>query len=224
MSRYLLIPLLFLSFFYVGESKSQENTLWCERDCKMEYQFFKRYAKEGSSLASLSLAIMNYRGHGRDVDVSTANRLLLKAAREEEPVAMYQLGYFFMFGLYVEQDFTRAMMWLKRASNHRIGNAEQLVGLLENHLNGVKSDKDESAMKVLATKAVMAQQMYEQLPNNMPKNAVERITVVHSFDWSHALVIAKQQTCRINCDRRWGSMLFPRIKSTNEAALLEALN
>jgi TPR repeat protein len=209
-----------------GSTKAGElsdDTMWCERDCKYEYIFFKRFAEDGSSLANLALSIMNYRGHGREVDINAGNRFLFKAARAEEPAAMYQLGYFLLYGLYMEQDFERALIWLKRARANKIGNAAELVAMLENTMTDQTSDKSKMIMEVLTQPTEPAEKLHGHGSAN---DGVERISVVQSFSWDHTLTIAKQQTCRIqsNCGIRWGYMLFPRIKAINEQALIEVLN
>jgi len=69
------------------QSKAASNdTSLCLRDCKMELQFFRRYAQQGSSIAKLALAIMNYRGQGKYINISAGNSYLIKAARAGEPV------------------------------------------------------------------------------------------------------------------------------------------
>ena len=200
----------------------KEATAWCERDCSNEYHFFKRFAGQGSSLANLSLAIMNYRGHGREIDIEAGNRFLYKAAKANEPLAMYQFGYFLLYGLYVEQDIERALGWFKKASQHNIANAKQMVNLVERYLAGEQSAQLKQVKAILAQQAQASPSMtgYQENQNG----DIERISVVHGFTWEQALIIAKQQTCKINCDVQWGFMLYPRIRALNEQQLFDLMS
>lgn len=61
------------------------------------------------------MAIMNYQGHGRSINVELANKQLIRAARASEPAALYQLAYNLMFDLYLEQDLNKSLVWFKKA-------------------------------------------------------------------------------------------------------------
>ena len=197
----------------------KESQTWCERDCSYEYHFFKRFAGQGSSLANLSLAIMNYRGHGREIDVEAGNSYLFKAARAEEPLAMYQVGYFLLYGLYVKQDIERSLTWFKKASQHNIFNSGQMVRLLEGYLSGEKTEQVKQIAKILEQPALSADSLTGYKENE--KGDIERISVVLGFTWEQALEVARQQTCKTNCDTLWGYMLYPRIRVVNEQPLLD---
>ena len=199
----------------------EEATSWCERDCSNEYHFFKRFAGQGSSIANLSLAIMNYRGHGREIDIEAGNRFLFKAAKANEPLAMYQFGYFLLYGLYVEQDIERSLGWFKKASQHNILNAKQMASLVERYLAGEQSAQFEQVKAILIQKAQPSALMtgYQENQNG----DIERISVIHGFTWEQALIIAKQQTCKINCDVQWSFMLYPRVRAVNEQQLFDLM-
>lgn len=204
-----------------ADEVGEEATAWCERDCSNEYHFFKRFAGQGSSLANLSLAIMNYRGHGREVDIEAGNRFLYKAAKANEPLAMYQFGYFLLYGLYVEQDIERALGWFKKASQHNIANSKQMVSLIERYLAGEQSTQFEQIKRILTQQAQPSPSMTGYQENR--NGDIERISVVHGFTWEQAMIIAKQQTCKINCDVQWGFMLYPRIRVQNEQQLFDLM-
>jgi len=174
----------------------------CESDCKSEFNFFRKYAQQGSSLADFSLAIMYYRGQGTKVNVEAATRYLYKAAKAGEPGAQYQLGYFLMHGLYLKQDLTRARKWFKRAARKNTLDAK--IKMTE--IDAMVQPKTNSASQesALPESQPVAMQSVDQ-------DKVERITVVMYADYRQILKAAKAQTCNASCDPYWSNLLAPLI-------------
>jgi len=201
---------------------SQDNsTRFCERDCSMEYNFFKRYARQGSSVANLAMAIMNYQGHGRDKNVSLANRQLISASRAGEPAAMYQLAYNLMFGLYIKQDLEKSLIWFKRANKHGVSKSMKFITLLDSSLNN-KNEKIQSSMKSILSENIKTEDIVVSVQKS--QKPMERISVSQPFYWSFLLYNAKLQTCYINCTLGSSHTLIPTVRLVNEKVLLEDLN
>ena len=196
------------------------NTDFCERDCRMEYNFFKTYARDGSPLANFSMAIMNYRGHGRDKNITLANQQLIRSARSAEPVAMYQVAYNSMFGIYLEKDFERALLWFKRANKHDVLNSSKFVTLLKRLLK-IEDAKMNSSIHTLLSENIDVAERVVKVKNET--TSVERITVTADFYWSNIVYHAGLQTCNINCSIGSSHALLPVIYVTNEDDIIEKL-
>jgi TPR repeat protein len=194
------------SFTTVAKTHKNSN-YFCETDCKMEFKFFRQYAKEGSSLANLMLAIMYYQGKGTDVDSDVGTRYLLKAARAGEPGAQYQLGYFLMHGVYMQRDLERALVWLKRAEkNNKKGATEQIT-----RINQWQSSGDVPASKAQARVVDASDNKSGERARDADGELVEVVTVWGSFSYSQVLEAAKDQTCNASCPPQWIVVMAPLI-------------
>ncbi len=121
---------LMLSLPTAASDKNHKN-YFCETDCTMEFNFFRRYADNGSSMAHLMLAIMYYKGKGTDINIEAGSRHLYRAAEKKEPAAMFQLGYLLMHGIFMEKDLERAEHWLKKAEKFNQVGAKAQLAILE---------------------------------------------------------------------------------------------
>jgi len=187
----------------------------------MEYNLFKTYARQGSSLANLSMALMNYLGHGRSKNFDLANKLLTRAARAGEPAAMYQLAYNLMFGVYIVQDLEKSLIWFKKANKSGVINSNRFITLLNRTLN-IKNEKTKSSMKNILSENVDAEQRI--VTSKKDKDSIERITVIQQFFWSFILYNAELQACYGHCIPGSSHTMIPVIHVTNEKILLEKLN
>ncbi len=217
LSLFILFTCLLPSKLYAYQV---DNTYFCERDCSMEYNFFKRYARQGSSLASLSMAIMNYQGHGREKDIDLANRQLINASKAAEPAAMYQLAYNLMFGLYIKQDFNKSLVWFKRANKHGVKKSEKYITLLKSFLN-IDNKEVRTSMKSMLRESINAEEAIISVQQK--DEPIERITVSQQFFWSYVLYNARLQTCYVNCTIGSSHTLIPTIHVLNEEVLLAEL-
>lgn len=183
-------------------ARAIELTDMCESDCKNELLFFRKYSKKGSSLADLSLAIMYYRGIGTERNLKTATRFLYKSARAGEPGAQYQLGYFLMHGLYLEQDLPSAKAWFKRAAKRHTLDSKQKI--LE--INNLIKNEEKPTLVALHSGSITPS-------NTSDSQLIENITVVLSVDYRQILEAAEAQVCtHESCGPSWTSILAPLIK------------
>jgi len=189
------------------------NTDYCERDCSMEYQFFLKYSRQGSSIADMSLALMNYLGHGRDVNIALANRLLKRAAKANLPAAMYQLGYFLMYGMHMEQDEEKALSWFKKAARAGVIDGKTKVALLQKRISS-------GSKTMLSAQSSLLNDNNKNTSTQESATSMEIITVVAYFYWSHLLYTAEKQTCtHASCANQksyQSHAIFPIIKLKGE--------
>ena len=220
MSKFSFIVLLFCLLPSKSYAKKGENTNFCERDCVMEYNFFKKYARKGSSLGNLSMAIMNYQAHGRSKNIELANKQLIRAARAAEPAALYQLAYNLMFGLYMKQDLEKSLVWFKRADKHGVVGSIKYIGLLNSFLK-IKNEKIKSSMESILSDNVNTKERIVTLQEN--SQSMERISVSYQFSWSLVLYHSELQTCNVNCLMSSSNTMFPIMRVVNENTLLAQL-
>ena len=220
----LVLSVMFTLFsVLINKANADINTSLCLRDCKMEYNFFKKYSREGSSIANLALSIMNYRGQGTEVNVSAGNQYLVKSARAGEPAVQYQLGYFLMEGTFMPQDLNAALGWFKKSSRYHILDSQQKVAELTHRVaiyeaptmtpgeGGSFFIKGDLAKRDDNQLITIKMQQAEEVPVDM-----ERITIVASFSWSDVLAAAKQQTCNTCNQEHISKAIMPIIRFKNK--------
>lgn len=213
-----LIVLLMCSLPYKASASQDENTHFCKSDCTMEYNLFKKYARKGSALANLSMAIMNYQGQGRAKNFKLAKKQLISAARAGEPAAMHQLGYNLLFGLYIKQDIEKSLIWFQRAFKQGVENSEKYIIVINDFLK-IENEKTKSTLKNVLSENKKTQERNVTLQDS--NDSIEHISVTFRFDWSFVLHDAEQQTCHMNCNLGFSHTLFPIIHLINEKALLD---
>ncbi|MGB0835682.1 MAG: tetratricopeptide repeat protein [Psychrobium sp.] len=190
----------------VGAMSESKLTSLCESDCTTEYQFFRKYTEQGSSLAEFAMAIMLYQGIGVEQNIEKANRHLARAARKGEPGAQYQLGYFYEHGLFKAKNLKSARKWYYLASRKNTLDAKDKVARLDEILESKESNRgnskliEESELSGISAKA------------SSSVTVKERITVVMQADYRQILKAAKIQTCNANCDPYWTNVLAPILK------------
>jgi len=224
MKRILIVAVLLSSSFTANATVM--NTDLCLRDCKMELQFFRRYAQQGSSIAKLALAIMNYRGQGKKIDIDAGNSYLVKAARAGEPVAQYQLGYFLMHGIYMKKDLRRSLSWFKKSSRYNILDSQELVARLTETLNEYEAPTMTLAQ---ASSHFIVGDLVDKtdISTSAAKKAIyhessapiaDRITITAAFNWADVLDAAQRQTCNNpSCKTTFmRKALIPRIILKND--------
>lgn len=194
--------------FYSTKTPAAELNEMCRSDCKYEVKILKQYAKEGSSLAEFSLAIMYYRGVGVKRNIKVANRLLAKSAKAGEPGAQYQLGYFLMYGMYMDKDLERAKMWFKRASLKSTLDSTAKI----NEINEILGENIQPSPVVTSSTSIEPYGSIREMTNEN----IEKITIVLNSDYDMILRAANSQTCtHKSCDIPWTSVLAPLIKLKN---------
>lgn len=206
MMKKVLLMTLVSSFFLSTPVEVRAESDLCESDCKMEYQFFSRYSRDGSSVAYLAMAIMNYRGYGRDVNIETANKLLKRAARMGEPVAQYQLGYFLNHGMYFEQDKKSALSWFKKSSRYGVLDSQQQVAKLTKELSAYSAKttslqnagfgliRSDLALDESERSAIKHSQKQSTYDASSDVKIDEIIKITANFTWADVLDAANKQT------------------------------
>jgi len=209
----IIIWVFILSIFASSPSQASSSSIieqLCATDCKSEFQFFRRYARQGSSLADLSLAIMYLRGQGTKINISAGRRHLMRAANAGEPGAQYQLAYFLMYGMYLPQDIEKALNWFKRAVKSKVHGAQQKVDIIISLLN--KSGIENTRKHFIKEIAVNTSE--QGIPSN-----IEVITVNFGANYKHILEAARWQTCNTKnyvCPQQWRYITAPIIVLKND--------
>ncbi|MCG7530474.1 sel1 repeat family protein [Psychrobium sp. MM17-31] len=190
----------------VGAMSESKLISLCESDCTTEYQFFRKYTEQGSSLAEFAMAIMLYQGIGVEQNIEKANRHLARAARKGEPGAQYQLGYFYEHGLFKAKNLKSARKWYYLASRKNTLDAKDKVAKLDELLEHRDQNSTEDTVGDSAVNSDI-----KSGSSNLA-SAAERITVVMQADYRQILKAAKIQTCNANCDPYWTNVLAPILK------------
>lgn len=190
------------------------NTSFCATDCKYEFNMFRTYARQGSSLAKLNLGIMYIQGKGTERNIESGIRYISNAAQDKEPAAAYQLGYMYLFGMYVKQDIERAKVLLKKAQVRGVVDAGKYLKFIEQSERGVSQtvnmnkDHDIEKKKELAKEIKKAEQRARE-------GDMEVIVVDGRYDYTTLVEAAKAQACtEKSCGPKWHFVLMPIIKLT----------
>lgn len=190
----------------VGAMSEPKLTSLCESDCTTEYQFFRKYTEQGSSLAEFAMAIMLYQGIGVEQNIEKANRHLARAARKGEPGAQYQLGYFYEHGLFKAKNLNSARKWYYLASRKNTLDAKDKVARLDKIFESQESNRVNSKLIEAPELSGISAKASSSV------TVKERITVVMQADYRQILKAAKIQTCNANCDPYWTNVLAPILK------------
>lgn len=233
-----VITMTLLSSASAMKPAAESKPALCESDCKMEKQFFRRYAREGASIANHALAIMAYQGLGSEQDIEAGNRYLLKAARAGEPIAQYQLAYQYMNGLFIERDFEQAEFWFNKAARNQILDSQQRLQILTLHnrslsvMNNEKSQvsSPESAQFIQGGVAKGIQSVKtsfssaSQQPDLLSIPVDEVVSVTTGMSLAGLLHAAKMQTCtHESCDMDLVETLIPRVVVKRDDKTLQFL-
>lgn len=209
----LIILTVIISLTSIFSSRVNADSIsdLCKSDCKMEAQFLKKYAKEGSSLAEFSLSILYFQGIGVEQNIKVAKRLLQNAAKAGEPGAQYQLGYFLLNGLYYERDLETAKHWLTRAANKHTLDSRKLLKNIE-----FLKQQTKSTLKSAKNVQLTNQKIIEKTNRKSDFKNIEQITVVLHSDYQQILDAAEAQTCtHKSCGPQWTMIIAPLIKLKN---------
>lgn len=211
----ILSVLLLVSFsLLISPVADANNTSFCASDCSYEIRMFRKYTKQGSSLAELSLGIMYLQGKGTERNIESGVRHITRAAQDGEPAAIYQLGYMYLFGMFVEQDVEKAKLILKRAKNKGVLSARKYLELID------KNEKGE--LSSITLEAYRENEKKEELVsavNDAKRRAlagdIEVIVVDGGFDYRQVVEAADSQVCREkSCGPGWSFVLMPMVKLT----------
>ena len=105
------------------------------RNFKEAERWFSMAADQGSAWAQMSLGLLyTHGGDGLPQDYARAVDLFRKAADQNDPDALYNLGWAYESGLGVPQDRQRAIEWYnKAAAKGRLHALRRMDGLSESN-------------------------------------------------------------------------------------------
>jgi hypothetical protein len=188
------IFLCFILIFNSTATLSAENK-YCESDCTYELNMFKKYTRKDSSLAEYMLGIMLTTGQGTDKNTEAGVRHINKAALKKEPSAEFQLGYLYLYGVYIEPDLEKAEVFLTRAKKSGVLQANK-------HLNRIHEIRNKQFKKkeTLSVNKVLEEKGTKN--KNKPIIKMEVIRVFAGLNYSDIIYAAEQQTCK----NAWGKM------------------
>lgn len=178
---------------------SNDDTMrYCNSDCASELQFFKKFAREGSSLAHHALSTMYLLGMATDKNVKVGLRHLNKAVKANEPAAVYQKAYFYHRGIFLEQDTEKALLWYKKATRLKVQGAAEKYALLLSEVESSKASKMTSETTQIKLPKPSMQDAFDEQGNFDEK--VETITISAGLSYKQVLYVAENQVCNINCE------------------------
>lgn len=126
-----ILSLLFCLNLLLGcEQSSDPYQSFDKGDYEAAYAGFYKLAKEDDLAALNYLGVMHYLGFGRKRDVQAARQWFEIAANKGFPGAQFNLGNIYANGEGVQQDFTKAYMWLYVANEYGHKQAEKRMSLL----------------------------------------------------------------------------------------------
>ena len=97
-----------------GYADNEEAKQWLER---AEFQMLKKEAERGMAESQCSLGIIYMNGRdGVLQDYAEAMRWFLKAAKQDDAEAHYQIGRIYELGLGVKRNLKEAMIWYSKAA------------------------------------------------------------------------------------------------------------
>lgn len=215
-----IIFLLLLTSNNANSASTSNGSQHCQSDCTYELNMFKKYARKDSGLAEYMMGVMFITGQGTDKNIEAGVRHITKAALKKEPSAEFQLGYFYLYGVYVEPDIEKAEVFLTRAKKSGVRKAkEHLDRIHEIRNKQFKKKETLSVNKVLEEKGTKNK--------NTSITKMEVIRVFAGLNYSDIIYAAEQQTCKnawgkISCEPFSNSAFVPFLTvNKQEAKALE---
>lgn len=134
------------------------------KDLKLAINYYSKAAKQGFTNAQKNLGILLIEAKGGELDYDQARKLFMIAAKSNNPVAMYNLGHLYNYGLGVPRDDVQAATWYNKAANLGSMSAKNSLALFyAKELGDIPVDK-EKAFKLLN---ISACQGYAVAQNNL---------------------------------------------------------
>ena len=192
------VPLIYAAAMTSPVNAQQVDTSLCKSDCKMEFNFFRKYSKQGATLADLALSVMYHKGQGTKVNHKMGNRYLKRAAKSGEPGAQYQLGYFLQHGIFMERDLKRAEYWMTKASAWNLRDARARLAVIRE-----QREHETSAAESVASTSAKSQKQALTTYSPPKEEDLEVIKISFKFDYRAVLEAARSQTCNTNFVDPW---------------------
>ncbi|PHS74730.1 MAG: hypothetical protein COB19_05470 [Porticoccus sp.] len=105
------------------------------------YAILSELAATGDADAQYGVAILYKEGWGTDKDIKTAFDYYQKAALQNHPGALFEMGWFYQAGENVTQDYAEAIKWYEKAANE--GHPVAMYALGGLYYNGLGTTKSE---------------------------------------------------------------------------------
>ncbi|WP_299267226.1 hypothetical protein [uncultured Psychrosphaera sp.] len=210
-----IVMLLIISFNCTSKS-SNFDTSFCDSDCVYEYQRFRSLAQKDSGLAEYMQGLMLITGQGTDKNIDSGVRFIKRAAQKHEPSAQYQLGYFYLYGIYFEPNLEKAKKLLTMANKHNIKIAKK-------HLEVINKIEKAPLIKNINTKVkpLTTNNKQPTIKEDLSDLKFETITVTYTPNYSDIIYAAEQQICKngwgkMDCKTFSNSALIPLFKSEQQ--------
>ncbi len=108
------------------------------------YDLLLPLAEAGHPDAQYRLAIMAQAGLGMTVNKNSAVKWMRAAAEQNLGMAQHGLGFMYMDGDCVKQDYAQAVLWFKLAAEQGLAGAQATLGNLYKEGQGVEQDLEEA--------------------------------------------------------------------------------
>jgi TPR repeat protein len=108
------------------------------------YELLFPLAEKGNTDALYRLAIISQNGLGMVANKEKALAWMQSAAEQGFDLAQHGLGFMYMEGECVEQDYAQAIHWFKLASEQGLAGAQATLGNMYQEGLGVEPDLDEA--------------------------------------------------------------------------------
>lgn len=193
------------------------DTRFCKSDCKYEFVTFRKFANKGSPIAQYTMGIMQLQAQGTEQNIEAGIRNIYYAAKDGDPGAQAQLGYFYLFGLYIDRDEKLGIKYLEMANKSKIKTAREVLSLYE-ELKSTPAPVVNSESKTSSNKSEVRAQ--KQLSNK-----TEVITIYAGLDYELLIQAAESQVCNQRCNYISKVAFAPRIRlsDSDERVLLQQL-
>ena len=135
----------------VNSSDNLDTTYDCENmQCKKLYRQLKNYARNGSHVAKVMVAVAYLTGNGFEKDISKGILVLHQASAAGSGRAAWMLSHYYKTGLYVDKSDEQSAHYLGLALERKFKGAlfEKAVSTLD--LNGKENNSAEIEMLLLA--------------------------------------------------------------------------
>ncbi len=177
-----------LLLFVTTTTFSFASSGFCRSTCAEEVRIFRKFSKEDVPLAHMALSHVYLLGNGVDESHSRGIYYLKKAALLDFSPAHYQLGLYYMYGMYVDQDFELAEKWMEKASRSDVRDSVTIRNKLVAILDG-------SEPPVEIKQPEVQESIKNEILYDKEGKEIERITVSTNMAYAHVVDTLKNMNC-----------------------------
>lgn len=105
------------------------------------YAILSELAASGDADAQYGVAILHKEGWGTEKNIKTAFDYYQKAALQDHPGALFEMGWFYQAGENISQNYAEAIKWYEKAANK--GHPVAMYALGGLYYNGMGTKKSE---------------------------------------------------------------------------------